>query len=143
MKKFKFTLQSALGFKENIEENEKTILLNLNSQMNILQDDISFLKKLHTEYAARINAMSAAGVMAADLIQFSLYLREIETRQKQKQSEADKLQKRIDMQTKVLVKASTEVKTLNKLKEVQYGIYKKIENKENERLIEEFICAKA
>ena len=32
------------------------------------------------------------------------------------------------------------VKTLNKLKEVQYGIYKKLESKENERLIEEFIC---
>lgn len=143
MKKFKFNLQSALGYKENIEENEKTILFNLNSQMNILQDEISFLQKLHIQYAARINALSADGVTAAELKQFSIYLREIEMQQKQKQSEADKLQKRIDVQTKVLIKASTEVKTLNKLKEVQYGIYKEIESKENERLIEEFICAKA
>ena len=143
MKKFRFTLQSALGFKENMKENEKTILLNLKSQMNVLQDEIMFLEKLHNQYASRLNSMSSAGVSAAELKQFSLYLREIEMLQKQKQSEADKLQKRIDMQTKVLVKASTEVKTLNKLKEVQYGIYKKLESKENERLIEEFICAKA
>jgi len=143
MKRFRFTLQSVLDIKEKTEENEKRVLYGLKTQMSELQNELHCLEELYKKYADERGALSANGISVAELTRYCNYLKELEGRQKQKQSEIDTLQERIDRQTEVLKKLSIEVKALVKLKEAQYALYGKLADRENERLIEDFIAAKA
>lgn len=132
-----------MGLKENIEENEKMLLYELKAQMSRLMDELHSLEERYKKYAGERNALSAKGVSVIRLEQYCNYLKELEGLQRQKRSEIDKLQERIDRQVEALRQVSVEVKSLEKLKEAQYRLYGKLADRENERMIDDFIAARA
>jgi len=143
MKRFKFGLQSVLGLKEKTQENEKMLLYDLKAQMSRLVDELHTLEGNYKRYAGERNELSARGISVAGLEQYCNYLKELEVLQKQKLREIEKLQERIEKQIELLTQISIEVKSLEKLREAQYREYSKLADKETERMIDDFIAARA
>lgn len=143
MKKFKFTLQSVLSLKENMEENEKMLLYGLKIQLNTLCDELKALDDIYNRYVNERKSSSVEGTTIARLREIDQYMGELDIQKTAKQNEIDQKVIEIDKQTEVLKQVSTEVKTLEKLKEKQLTAYNEAESKEMELLIEDFISGKA
>jgi len=143
MKKFKFTLQSVLSLKENMEENEKMLLYSMKIKLNALYDELEALDNIYIRYVNERKQSSVQGTTIARLKEIVQYIGDIDRQKVAKQSEIDKKNIEIDKQTEVLKQVSIEVKTLEKLKEKQLIIYKEKENKETQLLIEDFIAGRA
>ncbi len=140
MKKFKFSLQSVLRLKINIEDNEKTQLYILKSQLNTLLEEKRVLDELYAAGVEEQREICRRGTSPARLIEMSHYLQDMEMQQKQKQDEIDAMQLRADEQLEAVMQASTEVKTLEKLKEKQWTVYTEKANKEQDIIIEDFVA---
>ncbi|MDD4698853.1 MAG: flagellar FliJ family protein [Oscillospiraceae bacterium] len=143
MKQFKFTLQSVLNLKENMEENEKMLLYGMKIKLNALYDELEALNVVYIRCVNERKHSSVQGITIARLREISQYMGELDRQKSAKQCEIDKKLIEIDKQTEVLKQVSTEVKTLEKLKEKQLISYKEKESKENQLMIEDFIAGRA
>lgn len=143
MKQFKFTLQSVLNLKENIEENEKTLLYDMKTQLNALYAELELLNDEYDRYVDERKRSCVEGITIARLREIFSYMEEIDRLKVEKRSEIEKKTIEVDNQMQVVKQASIDVKTLEKLKEKQLISYKASENKETELLIEDFIAGRA
>jgi flagellar export protein FliJ len=142
MKKFIFNLESILKLRLSIEENEKIQLYNLKLKHKNLQFEFAELEKTYQDITIERKMASIKGTTVIKLLEVCNYLKELDKKKEEKQDEIDKVLLSINKQSEVLVNLRTEIKTLEKLKEKQISLYKVIEDKENEVMIEDFIAVR-
>ena len=142
MKKFKFTLESILGLKENMEENEKMLLYRMKAELNALYLELEELNNIYMRYVNERKASSKIGITIAKLKEITQYIDEVDKKKALKQDEIEQMQVTIDNQTEVLKQVRIEVKTLERLKENQLTAHNEMVSKENELLIEDFIAGR-
>ena len=143
MKKFKFNLESVLKYRESIERQEKGVLSGLNAHLVMLLNQLEKLNQDYNAEAAEFERMSMEGITVHDIKSKHVVMENIEFYIEKKIGEIEAQQRRISVQTAMVVKAMRDTKTMDKLKEIKYDEYVKSENKENELFIEEFVAQKA
>lgn len=140
MKKFEFSLEKMLSFKDQILSGEKLKLADLRSRLAHLNEA---LEKLRGEYAycdGELKEQERTGLTPHDLARRKAYLNALNDRIKSQLQQIRTMEARVSDQVAVVVRVSQEVTTLEKLKDRQLEEYRTAEGKEQELLIDEFIA---
>ncbi|MBS7369715.1 MAG: flagellar export protein FliJ [Oscillospiraceae bacterium] len=143
MKKFRFSLEKLKDFREQELDRQKNTLAALQAELRGVLDEIEELKKQLAVQDAELSKVSAAGASAYDIALRKRYIVTIQADIHLKEQQAARKQNDINRQLDVVVEATKDVRTMEKLEEKQLEEYKFLENKENEQFIEEFVSTQS
>lgn len=139
MKKFEFTMEKMLSFKNQMLSKEKLTLADMRKKLAVMNDEIA---KLSAEYKLcndDLNAKISKGLSPDEIRMKKNYLTLLTDKIKKMRISAQAMEAMVEAQVQNVVKATQDVTTLDKLKEKQYEEYRYLENKEQEILVEEFV----
>jgi len=139
VKKFKFNLESVLKYRENTEENEKSVLAGLNAQLASLFRQLADLRDEYAQKAREFEEEAKSGITVHDVRSNHAFLKNIDYGIELKIKEIEDQNKLVAQQTAVVIRAMQDTKTLDKLKEQKFKKYTKEEQKEQEKFVEEFV----
>ncbi|OJU14275.1 MAG: flagellar export protein FliJ [Clostridiales bacterium 43-6] len=143
MKKYKFSMQKVLDYKEDMQSHEKNILMGMKVKYNTLCDQLDTLKQSYEDCKAEYEAKCEEGMTITQVIVQKSYILQ--------------LQEKIDLQKELMAKAAAEMEkqvekinaitieksSIERLKDRNYEEYKALESKENEIFINEFVINSA
>ena len=143
MKKFEFSLNKLLNYKEQLLKKEKNALADLRKQLQILIDEKNNLIKLrrskNKELIDRINE----GLSPQHIAFHKRYIDSVTDKISNININIVNLEKSIKNQLEVVIEITKEIDSYEKLEKKQLEEYKKAETKQNELFIEEFVSHKS
>ncbi len=141
MKKFKFSLDSVLSFKQQaldaLRGEHAAILLQVRQQ----EDKLEAVKSEYRDYNGEYCRRKAEGMTITDAVMYESGLRVLERdieRETQKLAQIRKLE---EAKREEVIEAKKETSSLEKLKEKKLDVYQKAVQKSEETFIEEFIVS--
>ncbi len=139
MKKFKFHLGKLLDYKEQNLDNERMVLAELNKELDQCQKHLMILQnKLLQKRSDYETAL--LGVIAPLTCQMHLYYIEaVKEEIKRAEEELSTIREKVENQIEVVKNLKLESRSLELIKEKQYQEHKEEENRENEKIMEEFV----
>lgn len=143
MKKFHFTLEKLKDFRDRELDRQKNALSALRTELRRINDAAESLKIKVAEQSVQLERVCAEGASASDVAMRKRYIVTLQQEIHLREQQAAEKQQEIDRQLDVVVEATKDVKTLEKLEEKQLEDYKALETKENEQFIEEFVSGQA
>ena len=123
MKKFVFTLQKILAYREQILEKEKNTLSQINMEVKLAEKKIYELKMLLEKEEKEFKQQALLGIDCKEISAYSFKHRSGEKKAEELTKALERLKEKAQNQTLVVVDASKEVKKLEKLKEKQKEEY--------------------
>ena len=139
MKKFSFSLETVLDYKNQVLETLQTehgaILAQIRAQEKVIED----LETEHRQADADFTQQKMEGINVLDAMSYEAYLRSLERKLQEEYRKLERLRKREEDKRTQVVEARKETATLEKLKEHKLEDYRKAEQKEEEKMIEEFV----
>ena len=139
MKKFRFSLETVLDYKNQVLDALRTehgaILAQVREQEKVIED-------LETEYRqadADFTQRKLEGINVLDAMSYETYLRSLERKLQEEYRKLERLRKREEEKRAQVVEARKETATIEKLKEHKLEDYRKAEQKDEEQRIEEFV----
>lgn len=142
MKKFDFTLQRILNFREQLLQKEKNSLSQLNLIMRQLEEEIAALRRETQELDISFREKAKKGVGREEISSHGFKIECGKRRQEELLKKLDRAKYDVFLQTGVVVKASQEVKKLEKLRDKQQSEYKYEETKAETEVIAEQLVIK-
>ncbi len=142
MKKFVFSMQKMRDYKKQILESEKNVLLGLRREKNVLEEKMTQLYETMDKLRHDSNEEVAKGTTAAKLMFYSMQMDGVKREQTQTKYQINLADMKIEKQRRNVVKLSQELSGLDKLEEQQLEEYRRLEAKENQTSIEEFLSFK-
>lgn len=143
MRKFQFTLERMMSYKEQIETSEKNKLAVLNGKQRDIEQLIEQMNEQTAALSREMNLKAQeSGLSAAELSKYSF---EIDNNRKYIRQLAADLQNAklsVEVQLRAVLRATQEVQGLEKLKEKQHDEFLKDEAKDQENVVSEFISSK-
>lgn len=139
MKRFHFSLQKLKDFREQELDRQKNTLSALQAELRQLDEDTEQLRRKVEEHSAQLEQVCRSGALAQDISMRKRYIVTLQQEIHMKERQAEVKQQEIEMQLGVVVEATKDVKTLEKLEEKQLDEYNFKAGKENEQFIEEFV----
>ncbi|MDF2677884.1 MAG: flagellar biosynthesis chaperone [Bacillota bacterium] len=143
MKKFSFSLQKILEIKQQILDNFKYELSNLNHQLISLDMDIKNLNNKYISMDEEFNKKSSVCITVGEITYYKMLmgsiLKKVENKQEDKKIISKKiLEKRIE-----IISVNKEISSLEKLRDKELEKYNALVTKNEEIFIEEFISSKS
>ena len=139
MKKFKFSLDKLLNYKEQILDKEKNELSALRHKKQSAEEELlevkNHLKVSNQNYIEK----SQAGMSAQDMVVSKRYLNSLTDRIFQLDKIIAIYEEKIQKQLLVVIVATKEVNTIQKLEEKQLEEYNTAVRKADENFIQEFV----
>lgn len=139
MKKFQFTLQKLMDFREQELDRQKNTLSALRGELVKIEETTAELRRKVFSESQELERICAEGAQAYEISMRKRYIVTLQQEIHQKEAQAVQKRAEIEAQLGVVVEATKDVKTLEKLEEKQLEEYKALETKENEQFIEEFV----
>lgn len=139
MKKFQFSLQKLKDFREQELDRQKNILSIMQGELRTIEESAEQLRRRVAAESEALTVVSAQGIPAYEISLRKRYIVTLQQEIHAKEAQAIKKKAEIEAQLGVVVEATKDVKTLEKLEEKQLEEYKAMETKENEQFIEEFV----
>lgn len=139
MKKFHFTLQKLKDFREQELDRQKNILSMLQVDLRRIEEARELLIEKVKEQGEQLDRVYRLGSTASDIAMRKRYIVTLQQEIHAKEQQAVNKRVEIEEQLLVVVEATKEVKTLEKLEEKQLEEYNHAVSKENEQFIEEFV----
>lgn len=139
MKKFQFTLRKLLDFREQELDRQKNALALLQADLKRIEDAREILVDKVAEQSEQLERVCMLGSTASDIAMRKRYIVTLQQEIHFKEQQAILKQAEIEKQLGVVVEATKDVKTLEKLEEKQLEEYNAAAGKENEQFIEEFV----
>ena len=141
MKKFKFSLDTVLSYKEQVLDALKgehaAILVKVREQEDYLDGLWSKYRAYNAEYSQR----KIEGMTILDATIYQSGLRHMETVIQQETERLETLRKEEEAKRQEVVEANKETSSLDKLKEKKLDLYNKSVQKAEEILIDEFVSS--
>ena len=141
MKKFKFSLDTVLSYKEQVLDALKgehaTILVKVREQEDYLEGLWSKYRAYNAEYSQR----KIEGMTILDATIYQSGLRHMEDVIQQETERLEALRKEEEAKRQEVVEAKKETASLDKLKEKKLDLYNKSVQKAEENLIDEFVSS--
>ncbi len=139
MKKFSFTLGRLLDYKRQLLKNEKNTLSQLRAQLQRVIDEREELKRRLDESNEDFQEKCRNGITTTQIITIKTYhnslIEQIKQLDKMRGIVEDKIEKQLD----VVVEATKEVSSIEKLEEKQLVEYNEAVRKSEELFIEEHV----
>ncbi|MEG0271874.1 MAG: flagellar export protein FliJ [Hydrogenoanaerobacterium sp.] len=142
MKKFKFSLESMMHYKDALLDKEKNTLLQLRATQTSMEQQIERNEKQMLELEADMKQKAMLGTTAMELKTFEFHAENARKLIEQLQTDLANLTALVEEQRKVVVALSQEVSGLEKLREKQLEEYNYGVQKEEEVRIGELISSK-
>ncbi len=142
MAKFVFRLQPVLKLKIQLEDQMKN---ELGKSIRKLEDEKRILRLIDNEKEKNIhmfNSVSMQGIAAGKLRDYSTYISLLQDRMKKQKENVNQAQKNVDKNREKLVKAVQERKMMEKLKEYKYQDFLTEQQKEEQKLNDQFTSFK-
>lgn len=139
MKKFQFSLQKLMDFREQELDRQKNTLSALRVELQNIEEAAEALRVKVSEESAELERKCTQGAQAYEISVRKRYIVTLQQDIHLKEAQAAQKRAEVEAQLNVVVEATKDVKTLEKLEEKQLEEYKALENKENEQFIEEFV----
>lgn len=139
MKKFQYSLQTVLNYKNMILDQKKEEYASWQAKIEAKNREIAALEKKKTDLQ---NAFDEVKHHGAAIEVFLLYAQMIDGTDEEIRYQYKllaRLQKKADMKKKEVIAAHIDVSKFEKLKEKKFAEYRAAELKENEAFIEEFV----
>lgn len=143
MKKFRFSLQTLKDYRQQELDRQKNALAALQSELRRLNEETEQLRRKVELESEQLNEISRRGAQAYDIALRKRYIVTLQAEIHFKEQQTLQKQGEIDRQLNVVVEATKDVKTLEKLEEKQLEEYNRKAGKENEQFIEEFVSGQA
>lgn len=139
MKKYRFSLEKLLSYKRQMMEREKNKLMSLRNERNRAEEKLHQLERDLVNAQKRFQLEMVKGVSAMHINLFQMQKDANLLEQHDLRVTLRTMDATIERQRRVVVKASQEVSGLDKLEAEQREEYQKLEAKESETMIEEFL----
>jgi len=143
MKRFEFSLKKLLGFRQQVLKKEKNDLANLRKQQHIIiEEKLSITEKKkqrNCELIAQINK----GINPQHMAFHKNYIESLNDQIWDCLGQIELLDIKIQKQLELIIEITKEIDSLEKLESRQREEYNKIEQKQNELFIEEFVSHKS
>ena len=141
MKKFQFSLDSVLSYKEQVLESlqgeHAAILARVHAQEQVLESVWQQYRDCDDEYRQR----KAEGITILDATFYQDGLRVLEWHIQQETDKLEELKKREEAKRQEVVNAKIDTSSIEKLKEKKLEMYNKEVAKSEEVLIDEFVSS--
>ena len=139
MKKFEFTLQKLKDFREQELDRQKNTLSLLRADLRRLEEARELLIEKVAVESEQLERVCTIGSSASEIAMRKRYIVTLQQEIHLKEQLAAQKQAEIEKQLGVVVEATKDVRTLEKLEEKQLEEYNEKAGKENEQFIEEFV----
>ncbi|MBQ8905583.1 MAG: flagellar FliJ family protein [Ruminococcus sp.] len=139
MKKYRFSLEKLRSYKRQMMEREKNKLLSLRNERNRAEEKLHELERDLVNAQKRFQLEMVKGVSAMHLNLFQMQKDANLLEQHDLRVTLRTMDATIERQRRLVVRASQEVSGLDKLEAEQREEYQKLEAKESETMIEEFL----
>lgn len=139
MKQFRFTLQKLKDFREQELDRQKNALAMLQMDLKRIEEAREVLIDKVTEQSEQLERVCRLGSTANDIAMRKRYIVTLQQEIHLKEALAAQKRAEIEKQLSVVVEATKDVRTLEKLEEKQLEEYNAAAGKENEQFIEEFV----
>ena len=143
MKKFQFTLQKLMDFRQQELDRQKNILSALQADLQRIYEEKDELIRKVVELSTELEVVCRAGAQAFEISVRKRYIVTLQQEIHAREVSAAQKQEEINKQLGVVVEATKDVRTLEKLEEKQLEEYKAAAVKENEQFIEEFVSGQS
>ena len=141
MKKFKFSLDSVLSYKEQVLDTLKSehaaILAQVRAQEDVLESVWQEYRECNAEYSQR----KAEGMAITDALVYQNGLRVLERDIQRETDKLEELRKQEEAKRQEVVDAKIDTSSIEKLKEKKLELYNKEVAKSEEVLIDEFVSS--
>jgi len=139
MKKFSFSLQKLLNYKEQLFDIERNILVDMRAALIRMQEELEGLRREHDERSATFNHEAARGTTAQQMELHKMYMRIVDYNIEAKMAQIELQNRAIDKQADKVREAKIEISALENLKERKLEEYNYMDAKATEQFIEEFV----
>lgn len=140
MKKFAFSLQKLLDYKEQMFDIEMTVLADMRAVLTRLEQELAEMKDDQNSRAAQLRQKMMRGIPAIEMETHKNYLTMLDFSIKQKAQQIEMQKVVIDKQADKVREAKIEISTMEKLKERKLEEYNHAAGKAEEIFIEEFVA---
>ena len=141
MKKFKFSLDSVLSYKEQVLESlqgeHAAIMAEVREQEGVLEAAWQDYRDCDAEYSRR----KAEGITITDAMVYQNGLRVLERNIQRETEKLEELRKKEEAKRQEVVDAKIDTSSIEKLKEKKLELYNKEVAKSEEVLIDEFVSS--
>ena len=141
MKKFSFSLEKLYGYKEQVLSKEKNDLAQYRSEKQQLLEEKEKLERLLAESGEEFAEKAAVGMSIVEINVIKDYQKSLTEDIRLKEREIEEAEERISGQLRVVIQASKDVNSLEKLRDKQLDEYKFKVAKSDEQFIEEFVTS--
>ena len=139
MKKFRFSLETVLDYKQQVldalQAEHGAILAQVRAQEELLERLEANYSELNQEFTQR----KMEGISILDAMQYEQYLRAMEREIQEAVLELEKLRQEEEAKRAQVVAAKQDTSSLEKLREKKLDLYNKAVQKSEEAMIDEFV----
>ena len=139
MKKFRFSLETVLDYKQEVlsalQTEHAAILARVHAQEDLLEELENYYSELDAEFTER----KLEGITILDAMQYEQYLRATERQIEEAMEILKQLQAEAEAKRLEVVEAKKDTSSIEKLREKKLDSYNKAVQKSEELIIEEFV----
>ena len=139
MKKFRFSLETVLDYKQEVlsalQAEHAAILARVHAQEDLLEELENYYSELDAEFTER----KLEGITILDAMQYEQYLRATERQIEEAVEILERLRAEAEAKRLEVVEAKKDTSSIEKLREKKLDSYNKAVQKSEELIIEEFV----
>ncbi|WRS26693.1 flagellar export protein FliJ [Oscillospiraceae bacterium MB08-C2-2] len=139
MKRFSFSLQRLLRFKEQLMDAERAILAEMNALLFQYRQELEALRADLAARSEEFNQKVSVGMLPSEIAVHKSFIRLIETAIEQKIRQIEMQTQAIDKQTEKVRGLKIEISSMEKLREKRLEEYNYQATKAEETFIEEYV----
>ena len=142
MKKFRFSLETVLEYKQQVLDSLQTEHGAILAQVKRQEDLIETLEADYRALAGEFNQRKMEGLSILDAMKYEQYLRSSERQLEEAYDRLEELREQEEAKRSEVVEAKKETSSIEKLREKKLDSYNKAVQKSEENLIDEFVMTK-
>ena len=139
MKKFRFSLETVLDYKQQALDSLRAEHGAILAQVRAQEQAVQALEEEHRRADDEFTQRKLEGINVLDALNFEQYLRSVERRLQTEHQKLEALERQEEKKRSQVVEARKETATIEKLKEHKLEDYRKAVQKSEETMIEEFV----
>lgn len=139
MKKFRFSLETVLDYKQQALDSLRAEHAAILAQVRAQEEVIEGLEEEHRQADEEFTQRKLEGINIVDAMSYETYLRSLEQKLREEYRKLERLRHMEEQKRTQVVEARKETATIEKLREHKLDSYRKAEQKAEEQRIEEFV----
>ena len=143
MKRFQFTLQKLMDFRQQELDRQKNSLSALQADLQRMHQEKEELIRRVEQSSEELDVVCRQGAQAYEISVRKRYIVSLQQEIHAHEFSISMKQEEVNKQLGVVVEATKDVRTLEKLEEKQLEEYKAAATKENEQFIQEFVSGQS